>query len=460
MHPVDLSSPSSAPSFRPKLGLMRTGLGLVVAVAVASACEPGPALHPDADLVFFGARTFDGAAEALSETAMVIQVSQGRILSIEPMADDDPVVADAQEAAIEVVDATGKYILPGFINAHGHAGSAYSPARGMPYGEYVESHLERYARFGVTTVNSLGGDRAESLPHRDASRNEGGLDQARLMVAGEVVAAPSAEEAVQMVDANHALGVDWIKGRVDDDLGTGTKMPLEASEAAIDRAHELGYKAAFHLFYLDDAKQLLRAGVDLVAHSIRDQPVDEEVIQLFQETGKCYVPTLTREVSTFVYGERPAFFDDPFLMDDVDTSQVVEVSNPTRREAVAASVAAAAYRDALVVASENLKSLVDAGIPIAFGTDTGPLGRFQGYFEHMELSMMEAAGLTPVQVLQSATGTAAWCLGRDDIGVLEEGRRADLMILGEDPTQAIGNTRSLEGVWVGGAFVPGSAKAS
>lgn len=458
MHPV-----ARPPSFFRSI-LSRRAMRLAVTVTIGSAtisgCEPGPALDPDTDLVFYGAQVFDGAAEAMTDDPMVIQVSEGRIVSVEPMAEDDPVVADALSAAIEVVDATGKFILPGFINAHGHAGSAFGPTRGMPYDEYVESHLERYARYGVTTVNSLGGDRAESLPHRDASRREGGLDQARLMVAGEVVAAQSAEEAVRMVEANHAMGVDWIKGRVDDDLGTGTKMPMDAAKAAIDRAHELGYQTAFHLFYLEDAKQLLRAGVDLVAHSIRDQAVDDAVIQLFRETGKCYVPTLTREVSTFVYGERPDFFDDPFLMDDVDTSQVVEVSNPTRREEVAASVAAAAYRNALVVASENLKSLVDAGIPIAFGTDTGPLGRFQGYFEHMELSMMEAAGLTPVQVLQSATGTAAWCLGREDIGLIEAGRRADLMLLGADPTEAVGNTRSLEGVWVGGSFVPGSAKAS
>ena len=232
-------------------------------------------------------------------------------------------------------------------------------------------------------------------------------------------------------------------------------MSPETYAAVISRAGEHGLRVASHLFYQEDAKGLLRAGTGLVAHSIRDEAVDEETIALFRETGVCYVPTLTREVSTFAYGERPDFFDDPFLLSDVDSAQVTTVSDPERQARVRASGAAEAYGRALGIAQANLATLAEAGVPIAFGTDSGPLGRFQGYFEHMETELMAEAGLTAEQILRSATGVAADCLGRDDIGTLEPGRRADFIMLSANPLEDVANLREISGVWVGGVKVEG-----
>ncbi len=254
-------------------------------------------------------------------------------------------------------------------------------------------------------------------------------------------------------DSNGALGVDYIKIRVDDNLGTTDKMPPQTYRAVIDRAHAMGLPLAAHLFYLDDAKGLLEAGADLIAHSIRDQPVDSQVIQLFQSHNVCMVPTLTREVSTFVYGARPGFMDDPFLIADVDSAQVMTVEDPERQAGVTASASAAAYRRALDVAQENLKALSDAGVRIGFGTDTGPLGRFQGYFEHMELDLMVEAGLTPEQALLSATRDAARCIGLETVGTLEAGNWADLVAFEVSPLAEIQGTRSLRRVFVGGQEV-------
>jgi len=163
-------------------------------------------------------------------------------------------------------------------------------------------------------------------------------------------------------------------------------------------------------------------------------------------------------VSTFAYKERPVFFDDPFLLSDVDSVQVEVVSDPARQALIAASGAAEAYGRALEIAQANLARLVEAGVPIAFGTDSGPMGRFQGYFEHMEAELMAEAGLSAAQVLRSATGVAADCLGRDDIGTLEKGRRADLVLLRANPLEDVRNLRAIEGVWVGGERVEGSRK--
>jgi hypothetical protein len=108
-----------------------------------------------------------------------------------------------------------------------------------------------------------------------------------------------------------------------------------------------------------------------VAHSIRDAEVDDELIELMKRRGVCYVPTLTREVSAFVYGDRPEFFDDPFFQRYARESEVARVSDPAFMEEMRGSPAAAGYRSGLNVALTNLKLLSDAGIPIAFGTDAG-----------------------------------------------------------------------------------------
>ncbi len=450
----------------------RLPLALAAALAVLPACAPAPSAESAEDLVVYGARVWDGTGAGLSEPA-VLRVAAGRILSVEPLAGDIDVAAAAEGAGVPAIDATGQFIIPGLINVHGHVGGTWIPGSGVEYAEYAVSELARYARFGVTTVNSLGGDREPVFAIRDASwgadTEEGagaaegtgtaegadpaGLSRARLLVAGPVVTGASPEEVTAAVDAAAALGPDWIKIRVDDNLGTATKMSPESYRAVIARAAEHGLRVASHLFYQEDARGLLRAGTGLVAHSIRDEPVDDETIGLFHETGVCYVPTLTREVSTYAYGGRPAFFDDPFLMSDVDSAQVVTVSDPARQERIRASGAAEAYGRALEIAQSNLALLAEAGVPIGFGTDSGPVGRFQGYFEHMEMTLMAEAGLSPEQVLRSATGGAADCLARDDIGTLEAGRRADFVLLRANPVEDVSNVRAIEGVWVGGERV-------
>ena len=434
-------------------------------LAALPACGPAPSTDPAADLVVYGARVWDGTGAGLSEPA-VMRVVAGRILSVEPLAGDADIAAAAEAAGVPAIDAAGQFIIPGLINVHGHVGGTWIPGSGVEYTEYAVSELARYARFGVTTVNSLGGDREPVFAVRDASWRPGategagppGSPRARLLVAGPVVTGASPEEVTAAVDAAAAMGPDWIKIRVDDNLGTSTKMSPESYGAVIARAAEHGLRVASHLFYHEDAKGLLRAGTGLVAHSIRDEPVDDETIGLFHETGVCYVPTLTREVSTYAYGDRPAFFDDPFLMSDVDSAQVVTVSDPARQERIRASGAAEAYGRALEVAQSNLALLAEAGVPIAFGTDSGPVGRFQGYFEHMEMTLMAEAGLSPEQILRSATGVAADCLDRDDIGTLEAGRRADFLLLRANPLEDAANVRAIEGVWVGGELIDGSRR--
>jgi imidazolonepropionase-like amidohydrolase len=225
--------------------------------------------------------------------------------------------------------------------------------------------------------------------------------------------------------------------------------------AVIDRAHARGLRVAAHIFYLADAKDLLRAGVDFLAHSVRDADVDRELIDLMKARGVCLSPTLMREVSTFVYESRPAFFDDPFFRREADPAIMTALEAPERQKSVAASASAQAYKKALEVARRNLKALHDAGVRLAFGTDSGPPGRFQGYFEQLELEELVKSGLTPMQALSAATGTAAGCMGlAEAVGTLQPGRYADFVALSRNPLDDIRHTRTIESVWVAGNRVP------
>ena len=445
-------------SEKPRVPVGKPAARLLWAFPLAWTVACGPvSIDPDADLVIHGARVWDGTGAPMS-APMVVQIGGGRIISLGPTWDVGVSELAETVVGVPVLDAGGMYIIPGLINTHGHVGGTWSEARSGTYDEFAEMELARYARFGVTSVNSLGGDREGSFVLRDASWGEESPARARLLVAGPVVTGANPEELVLAVDAVAPTGPDWIKIRVDDNLGAITKMSPASYQAVIERARGHGLRVASHLFYHEDAKGLLRAGTGLVAHSIRDEMVDDETIGLFLDSGVCYVPTLTREVSTFAYGERPDFFGDAFLMSDADSVQVRVVSDSARQAQVRASGAAEAYGRALEVAQGNLARLVEAGVPIAFGTDSGPMGRFQGYFEHMETELMAEAGLSTEQILRSATGVAADCLGRDDIGTLEEGRRADFIVLRADPLADVANLRAIDGVWVGGVRVEGSRK--
>ncbi len=419
-------------------------------IVATSACGNGDSASggaPDLDAVAFTQATlWDGTGSAPIEDATLL-VRDGWITAVGPSGS-----VEVPEG-IRVVSLAGLFVTPGLINTHGHVGGTMVSRPDLSPGEIVEAELERYARFGITLVNSLGGGGAASAARRFALNPAlDGSPRARLLMAGEVVAG-STDEALAAADRNVALGVDYLKIRVDDNLGTTDKMFPQTYRAVIDRAHAMDLRLAAHLFYLEDAKGLLNAGADLIAHSIRDQAVDAEVIQDFLDHDVCLVPTLTREVSTFVYAERPDFLDDPFLTTDVDSVQIATLEEPARQAQIAASASSAAYQTALVVAQSNLKSLSDSGVRIAFGTDTGPLGRFQGYFEHMELALMVEAGLTPEQALLSATRDAARCLGLETVGTLEPGKWADLVAFERSPLDGIENSVTRTRVFVGGREV-------
>lgn len=404
-------------------------------------------LANEGTIAFVGATIIDGTdAEPLQNGVLVI--TDGRVRTVGPRS------AVTIPADADVIDVSGKYIMPGLINAHGHVGATIGlNANGGYTRENLLRQLSLYARYGVTTVNSLGGDEDAGFALRN-EQYDPALDRARIFVAGSVVSGNSEQAIRDEVNRNADMGANFIKTRIDDNLGSTPKMPRPLFDALVDQAHQRRLPVAVHLFYLDDAKYMLEANADLIAHSIRDLPVDSEFIQMAEEAGVCYIPTLTREVSTFVYEDVPEFFSDAYFLKEVDPAVLVELQQPERMSRMANSRSAQAYKEGLEVALANVGALHAEGIPIAMGTDTGPPARFQGYFEHMEMQLMADAGMSPLDVIRASTGVAAECIGVGDIGTLEPGNWADFNVLTANPAADIANTKTIESVYIAGNQVP------
>jgi imidazolonepropionase-like amidohydrolase len=184
--------------------------------------------------------------------------------------------------------------------------------------------------------------------------------------------------------------------------------------------------------------------------------VPASLVAEMKQKNVAYIPTLTRDLSVFVYEKTPDFFKDPFFLRGraLYNEQVPMLSTDEWHAKVAKDPTTEMIRGALVQANKNLKTLSDAGITIAMGTDSGVAnnpGRWQGYFEQVEMEMMNKAGMTPMQVITASTGNSAKIMRLTDVGTLEKGKWADLVVLRGNPLQNILNTRTIDTVWIGGA---------
>ena len=374
-------------------------------------------------------------------------------------------------AGAQITHLAGKFVMPGIINLHGHLGNtldlAQDPKNYTP--ENVEKQLKLYASYGVTSVVSMGTDRDLVFQLR-AAQHSARPHETRIFTAGrgftgaggypttaqgmkgvpfEVASTGDVDKDIAQL-ANQK--VDIVKIWVDDHLGREKKIPIELCKAIIADAHQHGIKVAAHVFYLDDAKALIDAGLDGLAHSVRDKPVDDALIASMKKHGAFQsAPTLTREESTFIFGKPGPVLEDAFFTRGVAPTVLATLKSPAYQNKVSSDPDYAKYPGFLKMAMHNLKRLSDSGVKIGFGTDSGPPARFQGYSEHREMELMVQAGLTPMQVISDATRNAAEFLRAKDLGTLERGKWADLIVLGKNPLDDIRNTRSIEMVLIAGS---------
>jgi len=410
-------------------------------------------------VVLQGATLIDGTGRPPLKNAVLV-IDAGRISAVGPA---DKVKAPPGARAL---DLKGRTIIPGLINAHGHVGlvvGGQSRADGYTR-ENVQTQLLQYERYGVTSVLTLGLNRDLVYDVRDEQRR-GTVPGATLFTAGRGIGVPDGappvpsapdqvyrprtpEEAVANVEEAAARKPDYFKIWVDDVFGKFPKMDPAVFKAAIDAAHRHSIKVASHVFYLGDAKAVITSGVDALAHSVRDQPVDDELVAMMKKRGTFYVATLNVDASFSAFADDPALLDDPFLTAALPPDSVQQFRSPEYRAKVAADPNVPKARAALENGMRNLKTLHAKGVHIAFGTDSGanPV-RIQGWGEHRELELMVKAGLSPMDALVAATRGSATMLGISDRGTLEKGKRADLLVLAGNPLDDIRNTRKLVSVW-------------
>jgi imidazolonepropionase-like amidohydrolase len=440
-----------------------TGISTRLIVAVLSTLlvaaisrQPSLAQAPAAGgtIALTGARVIDGTGAAPLAQATIL-VTSGRIAAV-----GAPAAVKIPTGATRI-DMSGKTIMPGMINAHAHL-NVDSELK-TPVRDQLLQRLRTYAEFGVTTAVSLGStpaDEREGLTLRD-EQERGTLDRARLFTGGVNAVGKTPEEARESVDRLARLKVDIIKYHIN---GNPNDMTPDVYGALVDESHKQGLRTAVHVFYLKDGIGALEKGTDIIAHSVRDKDVDQPFITALKTRNVGYIPTLTRDLSVFVYETRPAFFDDSFFRRGIVLyrKEVDVLSDPARQEKTRNDPQAQAIKPALQQALKNLKILSDAGVLIAMGTDSGAAnnpGRWQGYFEHVELEEMVKAGMTPMQVLVAATGGAARVMKLEALGTIQPGRWADFLVLNGNPLADIRNTRQINSVWIGGQrLAPASTK--
>ena len=383
------------------------------------------------------ATVIDGAGAAPQKDVTIV-MENGRIRDVGPSS-KMPVPAGAT-----VVDLTGKFITPGIINAHGHVGAKTEP------------QLRQYALYGVTTTTSMQTDPDEVVQVREAQKR-GELRGARISTVKyrfapdpEVV---TTQQARAKVDETVAAGADYIKVWVDSGFGTRAKLTPEFCAAVLEQARKHGKLTFGHAYELSDARMLVERGLNVLAHNIRDREVDSDFIAVLKQRNVTLIPTLIRDEFLFVYGEAPAWIDDPFFLKFVPTERLAVLKTKIRDEQ-AKNPQRALFKAGFEMNKINLKKLSDGGVRIALGTDSGGAAdRFfiQGYSEHREMELMVQSGLTPMQVIQSFSKGASEALGIEkEFGTLAKGKAADLLVLDKNPLDSIANMRTIQAIYLGG----------
>ncbi|MBM4262643.1 MAG: amidohydrolase family protein [Deltaproteobacteria bacterium] len=347
-------------------------------------------------------------------------------------------------AGATVIDLTGKFIVPGSINAHGHVG------------ENSEPQLRQYALYGVTTATSMQTDPDEVVQVREAQK-KGVLRGARVSTVKHrfapdpEIATP--EQGRAKVDEIVAAGADYIKVWVDSGFGTRAKLSAEFCAAVLEQARKLGKRTLGHAYEMVDARMLIEGGLNILGHNVRDREVDAEFIALAKKHDVTLTPTLIRDEFLFAYGDSPAWIEDPFFHRFLSAAQMTALRTKVR-ELQAKHPQRDLFKAGFEMNKINLKKLADGGVRIALGTDSGGApSRFlvQGFSEHREMELMVQSGLTPMQVIQSFSKSASESLGiAKDFGTLAKGKAADLLVLDKNPLENITHMRAIHTIYLGG----------
>ena len=444
-----------------KIGIV----GCLVLITLSS--RPGLTQQPPAPgpvTLFEGARLIAGDGNPPIENSAFL-VQNNRFVRVGRKGD---VPAPAGAAR---VDLTGKTVIPALVDAHSHIGYMKDLTSGPQNytRENILDHMSRFAYFGVAASQAMGSDFGE-MPYQLRDELLAGKypDAARFLTAGRGLAPLIEISPNNMRQAAYAVTTEagaradvqelalkkvrLIKTWVDDRGGAvkpSDKLSPALYRAIIDEAHKQHMRVAVHAQGLADAKDLLRAGIDVFGHMISD--VDDELVALFKQHPNTTVLLALGAPRRVVYAPwiNPPH---PLVAETISPAQIKRLQ--VRLASTKPDELARAQQDWDRLA-RGIQRLVAAGVKIGAGTDGGGQtgDQFVGWTMHTELENMVAAGMTPAQVLVAATRTSAEVLGLDDLGMVAAGKSADFVVLDANPLDDITNTRKIASVYLRGRQV-------
>lgn len=386
-------------------------------------------------LAIVNAQIFDGTGAAPYKGTLVVR--DGRIVDVGP--------GVKAPKGFQVIDAQGEALTPGFFDVHTHWTPAGAPA-------ITPKIADAYVAAGVTTINDFHQQPESFAPRRQwlstltaphvnfvarvSTPGGHGADWADEATTRWVNTPEAAKAAIEGLapykpDAIKAFTDGWRYGSSPDN----TSMDGWTLKALTDAAHQLNLKVLSHTVTVERGAVAADSGVDIIAHSLQDQPIDAETVAKLKANGTFYAPTLA------VYepvkpGQKPP----------------ADADSPRARQA------ARKFGYALA----NVKTLKDAGVPIALGTDAGMPGTLHGFSTLHEMELLVQAGLTPSEALIAGTATSARAMNLlADRGTLEKGKRADFVLIAGQPWANIADVRKVERVFIDGkaVFGPGSTRS-